>query len=226
MIQTKGLFKLNSHQILIIIFIFILIFCGGTKLYTKLIDKVEIVNINGKEYYVRSEDGKEKVAEHLATISEKVDKLVKYMVEKKLPDNDISLRLQQRWGNCKFREIAINENSAAYTINKGEEMRLCVREISNDGGLENLNTSMFVVLHELGHLMSVSYGHNDEFKNNFSYIVHLASSLGYYKPEDFENKPVNYCGTEINTTPCMSGMCEYTSIPVSVESFINNINFY
>ena len=142
------------------------------------------------------------------------------MNEKNLPDKEISQRLKERWESCKFRETSSHESAAAYTINKGDEMRLCVR---NNETLENMNTSMFVVLHELGHLMSISYGHNEEFRNNFSYVVHLASNLGIYKPEDFENKPVEYCGTEINTTPCMSGTCEYTTIPLIIGEFRNTI---
>ena len=71
---------------------------------------------------------------------------------------------------------------------------------------------MFVILHELGHVASISYGHEEEFKNNFSYITHLASSLGIYKPEDFSSNPKTYCGTKINTSPCSGGTCDYNTI--------------
>lgn len=198
-------------------------------IHTKITDKTETVesHIDGKKYNVRDQgDIKEKqeAANHLASISQKVQNLVDYMVENNLPNEEIAPRLKDRWMDCKFRETSAGEKSAAYTINKGAEMRLCVR---NGQQTENMNTSMFVVLHELGHMMSVSYGHNDEFKENFSYIVHLASALGIYKPEDFENNPVDYCGTTINTTPCMSGTCEYTSIPVvGVEAFGNSRGFH
>ena len=217
-------------QIVIIILLIILASSGCSYVYNKINDKVENVtsNINGKNYEVRSDqEKKEDAANHLASISERVDNLVDYMLKNNLPNKEIAERLKNRWGGCKFRETASHESTAAYTINKGDEMRLCVRDGNK---IENLNTSMFVVLHELGHIMSISYGHNEEFRENFSYIVHLASALGFYKPEDFENKPVNYCGTEINTTPCMSGTCEYTSIPyINQESFRNTrgvVNLY
>ncbi len=217
----------NVSQIIILILIIILATSGGSYFYNRLTDRVEPItsDVNGKYYAVRSDvDDKKETADYLATISEKVDNLITYMVANNLPDKEIAKRLENRWGSCKFRETSSHEAAAAYTINKGDEMRLCVRD---KNGLENINTSMFVVLHELGHLMSVTYGHNEEFRNNFSYIVHLASGLGYYKPEDFENKPVSYCGTEINTTPCMSGTCEYTSIPmVNVEAFGNTRGLY
>ena len=170
--------------------------------------------VNGRPYKVRKHedfDTQQNAADYLAEVSGRVDNLVKYMMQYQLPNEEVAHRLANRWEGCTLRETHSGEDSAAYTINKGDEMRLCIRKDENT--LENINTSMFVVLHELAHVMSISYGHNEEFRNNFSFIVHLASALGYYKPEEFGSEPVDYCGTEINTTPCMSGMCEYTTIP-------------
>lgn len=172
-------------------------------------------DINGKNYKVRtgySEVDSVKAANYLANISLRIDKLVDYMTRNNLPNKEISDRLNKRWNKCNLNETAHNENTAAYTVNKSEEIRLCVR---NENGLENMNTSMFVILHELGHMMSISYGHNEEFRTNFDYIVHLASNLGVYEPQDFTTNPVNYCGNviQINTSPCSKNMCEYTTIP-------------
>jgi hypothetical protein len=200
--------------ILIIAFIIIAIIC----LYEKYTDNFDDIHsdIDGKYYHVRSSHtdiDKKQTANYLATISNKVDKLVQYMVDHNSPSPEIAQRLKKRWGTCSFKETASTEKSAAYTVNKGDEMRLCVR--NNKNKLENMNTSMFVILHELGHVMSNSYGHNDEFRQNFSYIVHLASSLGFYKPEDFGDEPVDYCNVQINTSPCQGGTCDYTSIPTA-----------
>lgn len=166
---------------------------------------------NGKQYHVRAEgDDQSKIqaANHLASMSSKVDQLVNYMVEKQLPSGEIANRLAHRWNKCSFKETSGGEKAAAYTVNKGDEMRLCIRN-KGENNLEDHNTGMFVILHELGHLMSNTYGHNEEFRTNFSYVTHLASLLGLYKPQDFHTNPVNYCGTEINTTPCSSGTCSY-----------------
>ena len=200
------------NNVIIAILLIIIILSGCSCFYRKLTDRVEPVasEVNGKHYSVRSDTiNKKESADYLATISEKVDTLVLYMVNNGLPNYETATRLKNRWENCELRETASHESAAAYTINKGDEMRLCVRTkgVGANNILEDMNTSMFVVLHELGHLMSISYGHNEEFRDNFSYIVHLASSIGIYKPEDFDNKPVEYCGTEINTSPCISGVC-------------------
>lgn len=167
-------------------------------------------SIDGKNYAIRDKgtpEIKQGAADYLSNLSRKVDILVSYMKEKNLPDQEIANRLYHRWRKCKLRETSSNESSAAYTVNKGEEMRICIR---SDGELENPNTSMFVILHELGHMASVSFGHNSEFRENFSYLVHLASALGLYHPENFTNSPTSYCGSVvINTTPCSQGTCAY-----------------
>jgi hypothetical protein len=168
---------------------------------------------DGKNYAVRKVGDistKQTAANYLSVISNKIDTLVNYMHKHNLPDPNTAKRLYSRWSVCELKETNSTERSAAYTLNKSTEIRLCIRNSS--GGFEDPNTSMFVVLHELGHVMSISYGHEEEFKNNFSYITHLASSLGLYKPEDFKAEPKTYCGIAINTTPCDSGSCEYKSI--------------
>jgi hypothetical protein len=143
-------------------------------------------------------------ANYLATLSEKISKIVNYMYENNLPNEETANRLYKRWHNCRLRETNSSEKSVAYTVNKGDEMRLCIRK---NGNLEDMNTSVFVILHELAHLMSVSYGHNEEFRDNFSYITHTASSIGVYIPVNYQDIPTDYCGTVINTSPCSDGSC-------------------
>jgi len=147
----------------------------------------------------------------LSSISKKIDYLTEYMYQNNLPTPEIASRLISRWANCKLRETSSNDASVAFTVNKGTEMRLCIRNSNND--FEDVNTSIFVVLHELAHIMSVSYGHNEEFQRNFNYIVHLASELQIYTPQNFKEDPQSYCNTVINTTPCSDGSCVGTLTP-------------
>jgi hypothetical protein len=173
-------------------------------------------SVDSKIYDVRSNgsvDNKEKAANYLAEIYNRVNYLVHYIKENKLKNEVIADRLYSRWSLCKLRETSSTDNSVAFTINKGQEIRLCIRNGSGSSGsdkgqdFEDINTSIFVILHELAHVMSISYGHNEEFKDNFSFLLHLASSLGLYKPQNFEQEPKTYCGTVINSTPCSQGTC-------------------
>ena len=152
-----------------------------------------------------SDINKQLAANYLSELSNKVSILVSYMKQNGLPSPEISDRLYKRWSKCKLRETSSSDTSVAFTINKGHEMRICIR--SGAGHFEDINTALFVILHELAHIMSVSYGHNDEFNSNFTYITHLASQLGLYVPENFEESPKRYCGLIINATPCSHGTC-------------------
>jgi hypothetical protein len=144
--------------------------------------------------------------QYLAELNTRINTLVDYMYTESLPNIYIAQRLKSRWSRCKLRETSSWDSSVASTINKGTELRICIRGAD---GFEDMNTSMFVILHELAHIMSESYGHNDEFYENFSYVTHLASYLGLYKPENFALKPKTYCGFSIKTTPCSEGTCVY-----------------
>jgi hypothetical protein len=170
---------------------------------------------DGQNYEVRKIgdfSNRQIAADYLAIINDKINKLIDYMNLHSLPDSDTAKRLYHRWMSIELKETNSTEKSAAYTLNKSSEIRLCIRD--QNGNFEDPNTSMFVILHELAHVMSISYNHTEEFKNNFSYITHLASSLGLYRPEDFANNPKIYCGTQINTTPCESGSCSFGDIKI------------
>ncbi len=176
-------------------------------------DITKYYNPNDNKIYEIRDKGtpqtKQKAADYLAQLSNKITYLVTYMKTNQLPTNEVSSRLYERWMSCKLRETASTDDSVAFTINKGHEIRICIRKGSFSGSneFEDSNTALFVILHELAHIMSYSYGHNDEFNENFSYITHLASFLGLYIPEDFSTSPKTYCGTSINTTPCSEGTC-------------------
>lgn len=217
--STKGVGYYLKYIFLAILAAAITIFL----LWTLSEDNVEPITstLDGKHYAVRSQgppEIKQTAANYLSEISKKSDTLVNYMYKYNLPDQESVKRLKTRWSRCLLRETSSNESSAAYTVNKGDEMRLCIR--NKDGNFENMNTAFFVIIHEMAHLCSNSWGHNDEFREYFSQIISIASAIGLYKPQDFVNNPVNYCGTEINTTPCSYGVCRYESLSRS-ESFSN-----
>jgi hypothetical protein len=169
---------------------------------------------DGDTYEIRkvgSTETMETAADYLAKITENINKLVDYMYRNELPDRETATRLYHRWSVCELKETPSFEKSAAYTLNKSSEIRICIR---NGKQFENINTSMFVVLHELAHVMSIGFGHGEEFKDNFSYIVNTASNIGVYYPQNFNESPTSYCGVEINTTPCNEHSCEYKTVPV------------
>jgi hypothetical protein len=149
--------------------------------------------------------GKE-AARRLGRLAYKADQIVAHLIRYKLPEPEVAERLGRRWTAIRqrpnaFRETSKHETPAAYTINKGEELRICVRDRNSNQMFEDENTGFLVLLHELAHLMSVGYGHENEFHQNFAYITKIAHQLGLYQYVDYSRKPTIYCGTTIKHSP-------------------------
>jgi len=190
---------------------------------------------NGKSYLVRNLEDKEKAAEHLGKMSENFSKLVNYVdnqdkfkmwklyVEKnpnaydsfedikneskkqsyKIFESDIK-RLVKNYNPNVLSENTPDSKFTSYSENKGQKIVFCLRQKSNNK-LVDLNTMMFVGLHELSHLMTKSIGHDEDFWNNFKILLRMAIRLGIYKCQDFVKESKEYCGTRITDSPLRCG---------------------
>lgn len=150
--------------------------------------------------------GKE-VARRLHSLAQKGDRIVIESFNRNYPDKATAQRLASRWKSIRendtLRETAFGEKSAAYTVNKGDELRICIRDPSKDKLFEDENTSVFVLLHEMAHLSSLSWGHGKEFKENFAKLVKAAVDMDIYHYQDFSSSSEDYCGTEITNPAYM-----------------------
>lgn len=141
--------------------------------------------------------------DHISRLALKIDILVDHMNRYAYPSSDVSKRLYYRWKVIRndpdgLAEIPASENVAAYTISKSK-IRICLKNKYNK--YEDENTMIFVMLHELGHLMSESLHHTIEFKENFSFIVQKAIELNLYKFIPFSQNPTTFCGVDIKNSP-------------------------
>jgi hypothetical protein len=84
--------------------------------------------------------------------------------------------------------IDILEDSKSYTINK-KKIYMCLRD--ENGEYYHDNMLLFVILHELAHVLCDEIGHTAKFQQIFQQLLEEASNAGIYDP-DIE--PVhNYC---------------------------------
>lgn len=91
---------------------------------------------------------------------------------------------------------------AAYSIDKGRIIKLCLRSNKDTNTIIDINTLMFVVLHEAAHIANFdSWGHPVAFWEIFKYLLTVATEIGIYKPIDYLITPVDYCGFIINHNP-------------------------
>ena len=165
-------------------------------------NEVEYVTstVDQQTYLVQSLPDKQAAADLIARIRGKLEQFVDHL--KKNFSEDVRVeRIQENFRSDKISEGSENSKYTSYSINKGEKIVLCIRSKDQQKKLVDLNTMMFVVLHELAHIATKSIGHTPEFWDNFKWILKEAVNTGVYKSQDFNNKPVEYCGIQITDNP-------------------------
>ena len=102
-----------------------------------------------------------------------------------------------------FVENDMQSPDTSYSENKGQKIVVCLRDKTKppEYPLVNENTVMFVVLHEMSHLMTETIGHTPEFWANFKRVLHDGVKLGIYKPVNYAHSPTPYCGMKITDSP-------------------------
>ena len=154
-------------------------------------------------HLVRNLPDRADAADIMAEIKNRLTKLVSYFKEK-LPNDPRTQRLIQKFNVESIQETRIDSNHTSFSVDKGEEIHLCLRDKSDQFKLHKTNTLMFVSLHELAHIASAKQGHGEEFKTNFVWILKYATQIGIYKSIDYSKNNENFCGEIINSNPLIS----------------------
>ena len=172
---------------------------------------VTYVNVNQIEYLVRNMPDKEEAAFLLSKIRSNCSKIVEDLFSeskqnKEKWDEDTIKGIKRLTKNYKPNNISESSPGNSYTsysINKGEKIVFCLRQKSgiDKDNLVDINTMMFVAIHELGHLMSKSIGHTAEFWDNMRFLLKKGIDLGVYDHIDYSKYPEDYCGIKITDTP-------------------------
>ncbi len=93
-----------------------------------------------------------------------------------------------------FGKIPIKIGNKSFTEDKSV-ITLCIKDVST-GRIYDINVLMYVVLHEVSHVVTKADGvnsHADEFKNNFAKLLKDAAQKGIYNPST--PIPPAYCGS-------------------------------
>ena len=155
------------------------------------LDKIES-SVNGKKYYVRNLPDKNEAADKLANIGMSLQKLIDSLNEKDKEKGEDILRLKKSFNSDYITENIPGSMYVAYSVNKGEELSICIREKDTEKFIDN-NTIIFVAIHELSHIMTDELGHTKLFWDNMKYLLEKAGSLGIYNKIDYNKYPVMYC---------------------------------
>jgi hypothetical protein len=110
------------------------------------------------------------------------------------PKNKAVQRLANWSGD--LRELRFNtDHILASNTNKGEVISVCL--VDREGRLNARNDVMWVLLHELAHVMTSQYRHDDEFWKHNRFLVKEAVKMGYYDYTSYTKTPKKFCGSVI-----------------------------
>lgn len=189
------------------IFLYVLVgFIVSVCIYSVLnSDKAQLTcvlsTVDGNEYCVRKRSQVKEASDLLAKIATKCTKIVNHLHEK-FPKDDRCKRLYANFNPTRIIETLPTSKLKAYSENKGAKIAFCLNKLEHDNNvLIDENTLMFVALHELSHLMTISVGHNHDFWANFKFILDHAIALKLYSPVNYKENPQEYCGMTITDNP-------------------------
>ncbi len=166
--------------------------------------KCIISDVNGDKYCVRERKNIKQAADLLAKTTSKMKELVEYTY-KNHPNDERVQRLHKKFNPEKIVEILPTSEFTAYSENKGRKIAFCLNKKKNDDtNLIDENTLMFVAIHELAHVCSISIGHTEEFWDNFKFLLGEAKNAGIYMPIDYSKNNQEYCSMNITDNPYFS----------------------
>ena len=155
-------------------------------------------------YQVQELPDKQDAAELLAQLRANI---LKIRDEYKKSDGSMAdppiRRFVERFNPESLVENDMGSDSTAYSENKGDVIVVCLRDKTQPPKfpLIDKNTLMFVLLHEMAHIMTETIGHTPEFWSNFRKILHDSVQVGVYTQVNYAKSPVPYSGMTITDSP-------------------------
>ena len=162
----------------------------------------QITNMDGKVCRVQDLPDKQDACDRMITIQKNLETLIRKYRDDPATAADPRVKvLIQRFNPNNMCENDLDADSTSYSENKGEKIVVCLRDKTPPYKLVDTNTVMFVVLHEMAHLMCTTIGHTPEFWTNFKKILQDAVGCGIYQATNYAHSPVSYCGISITDSP-------------------------
>jgi predicted metal-dependent hydrolase len=157
---------------------------------------------DGRSYLVRQIKDNQQAAEILSQLSNKLRRLCDECLQnpKDTSKHEYIKTLSEKFNAKHITENIPGSSHVAYSVNKGDELSICIREKDTEKFLD-MNTIVFVSIHELAHIMTPEMGHTPLFWDNMRYLLERAIDIDIYTAVDYSKTPIMYCGIEINSTP-------------------------
>lgn len=139
------------------------------------------------------------------SVLEDIDKNIRYLISHLLDKYGVKhprygryiKNMQRDYKSSSIREThPLEQGETSYVINNGDIMSLCIRYYAGGDSIayHDINTLMFVSLHELSHIAAEDTTHEPIFWDVFKWILKEAVMIGLYRPVDYGRQPHEYCG--------------------------------
>lgn len=183
-------------------YIIILLLISIFFLFKKINEKQIYVRstLDNKLYLVNDFIEKEKTAYILSFIRKKMIYLTENIIINRNNEMYI-LNLKKNIYKTKFSQNIKKfpkKNLISYNINKGEEIILCIYDY-NENKFYDINTLIYVSIHELAHIANPTIGHDESFYFIFNNLLQEGIRLKVYNFFNYEKIPQKYCGIIIKS---------------------------
>jgi hypothetical protein len=185
-----------------------------------IVSKPDVITVtvsDGRSYLVRNLPDRDLAATRLSQIQDRIALFVKSLEtareDKKLSAEDIEeygkyidLLRDNLASGINLSESTAESGFTSYTVRKGERIVFCLRS-AETGQLDDINTIIFVALHELAHIacpktdFDPDEEHTPLFKRIFVFFLKHAIETGFWQYQDYAKDPVRYCGMTIDKVP-------------------------
>ncbi len=181
--------------------------------------------VDGLQYRVHlGHAGAQRAADMLARLNGKIIDLMRALRDRYVrgpagevhPERRAAVeRLLARYNPDNLAENSPKDPSGdtSYTLDKGAVIALCLREKGRApptgdraaDDLHDMDTLLFVALHEMAHVAIDDVDHPPRFWSAFRFILDEAEDTGVYTSPDFARAPRQYCGVKIDYNPRHDG---------------------
>lgn len=156
-------------------------------------------NVDHKTYYVKQAPNSQESADVLAKINFNLSVIKTFFKDKYNSDK----KSAYSYDRIKNKKISLEENTlnkhTSYSVNKGEKIVLCLRSKA-DNKIHDINLLMYVVLHEISHVICPEIDHTEMFDNIFSFVRESATKCGVYDAKLAFTNHTEYCGINIENS--------------------------
>jgi hypothetical protein len=160
--------------------------------------RVFVTGGDNRRYKVQNISSKNDSANALARVNSKIIDFIKRLEsDGETEFKPMIKRIATRYDPNSLAEGRHSEKQfTSYTVNKGEELVLCLRSRDQSDTMHDDNLLFYVTLHELAHIGSLSEHHTQEFHHNFRFLMRKASDWGFFKRV---REPFKYCGLDVHS---------------------------